>query len=249
MTSLFDYPTAQYASLQQTAHRPWPLPERAWTLAQTWERLLFAHYRADARSLRPHVPSPLEVEEHDGSAWVSLTPFRVTGTRLRGTLPLPWMSSYLELNCRTYVRDADGRSGIWFFSLDASARWAVEVARRLYRVPYHQARMSFVGGAFESSRIRADGVAFSARYGGTGSIRSAAPGSLDHFLTERYCLYADHGRARADIHHVPWALEGAEGDVELQTVAPVPLEGEPLLRYAGRIDVLIWPLEPVSLSA
>ena len=249
MSSRLDHATSQYASLEQTAHRPWPLPERAWTMAQSWEELLFAHYRADTRSLRPHLPSALEPEEHDGSAWVSLTPFRATGTRMRGTLPLPRLSSYLELNCRTYVRDANGRSGVWFFSLDASARWAVEAARRLYRLPYHQARMSFAGGTFESSRIGADGVAFSARYAGVGPIRTAEPGSLDHFLTERYCLYAENGRKRADIHHAPWPLQEAEGKVELQTVAPLRLDGEPLLRYAGRLDVLIWSPEPVSLSA
>jgi uncharacterized protein YqjF (DUF2071 family) len=226
------------------AHRPSPLPERRWLLAQSWEHLLFAHWRVEKRALRPHVPTALELDEFDGSAWVSLTPFRVAGTRFRGTLPVPRLSSYLELNCRTYVRGADGGSGIWFLSLDASARWAVEAARRLYGLPYHLARMSS-DGTFESARSGVEGVYFSARYRGVGPIRAARPGSLDHFLAERYRLYAAHGHRRAEIHHLPWPLQEAEGEIELQTIAPLPLEGEPLLRYAGRIEVLIWSLEPL----
>ena len=184
----------------------------------------------------------LRIDEFDGSAWIGLVPFRVSGLRLRGTLPLPGLSSFHELNCRTCVT-LDGRPGIWFFSLDASSRWVVEAARRLYRLPYHHARIRAAAGAFECSRIGADGVAFSASYRPTGPIRTAQPGSLEHFLTERYCLYADDGRARADVHHGPWPLQQAEGEVALQTVSPLPLEGEPLLHYSGRLDVLIWPLE------
>ncbi len=243
MTSVLDYAAAQVASLDHLEHRPWPLPERPWSSAQSWEELLFAHYRVDARTLRPHVPSALELEEHDGSAWLTLTPFRVAGFRLRGALPIPGLSSYLELNCRTYVRDAHDRSGVWFFSLDASSRWVAEAGRLRYRLPYRHARMSLAAGAFESSRVGADGVSFSARYRGVGPIRAADPGSLDQFLVERYRLYAADGLRHAEIHHVPWPLQEVEGAVELQTVAPVQLEDPPLLRYAHRVDVLIWSLE------
>jgi uncharacterized protein YqjF (DUF2071 family) len=242
MSGLFGYATAQAESLRFARHRPWPLPDRPWLQGQTWENLLFAHWPVDPKVLRPHVPSALGLDEHDGSAWVGLTPFRVSGLRLRGTLPLPGLSGFHELNCRTYVTLHD-RPGIWFFSLDASSRWIVEAARRLYRLPYHHARIRATPESFECSRIGADGVAFSASYRPKGPIRIAEPGSLEHFLTERYCLYADEGRARADIHHAPWPLQEADGEVALTTVSPVPLSGEPYLHYAGRLDVAIWPLE------
>jgi len=209
-------------------------------MGQTWQNLLFAHWRVPHDLLRPHVPERLELEQHDGSAWIGLTPFRIAGLRLRGALPLPLLSSFYELNCRTYVRGA-GRPGIWFFSLDASSRGAVAAARRTYRLPYRHARIEADGGSF-----RADtegGGSFHARYHGIGVPAPAAPATLEDFLVERYCLYAAHGKLRAEIHHAPWPMQAAEAEVEQQGIAPVELEGEPIYHYARRLDVLIWSPE------
>ena len=231
---------AQAASLRETAHRPYPLPAGRWTMGQTWQHLLFAHWRVPHDLLRPHVPERLELEQHDGSAWIGLTPFRIAGLRLRGAPPLPLLSSFYELNCRTYVR-GDDRPGIWFFSLDASSRGAVAAARRTYRLPYRHARIEADGGSF-----RADtegGGSFRARYHGVGVPAPADPATLEDFLVERYCLYADDGKLRAEIHHAPWPLQAAEAEVEHRGIAPVELEGEPICHYARRLDVLIWPPE------
>jgi uncharacterized protein YqjF (DUF2071 family) len=134
-------PARQSGALAETAHRPWPVPEGSWMLGQTWQDLLFAHWRVNADALRRLVPAALTVEEHDGSAWLAITPFVLTGFRFRGTLPLPVVSSFPELNVRTYVT-AEGKPGIWFFSLDTSSLLAVEGARRTYKLPYFHARMS-----------------------------------------------------------------------------------------------------------
>jgi uncharacterized protein YqjF (DUF2071 family) len=236
-----DDAVAQARSLRETGHRPYPLPARAWTMGQTWEHLLFAHWRVPHDLLRPHVPEGLELEEHDRSAWIGLTPFRVGGLRLRGAPPLPLLSSFHELNCRTYVR-ADDRPGIWFFSLDASSRAAVAVARRWYRLPYRNARIGAGPERFEADT--AGGGTFRARYRGIGEPAPAEPGTLEHFLAERYCLYADDGKRRAEIHHTPWPLQSAEAEVEQRGIAPVELEGEPLCHFVRRLDVVIWSLEP-----
>src|SRR5205823_10629084 len=87
------------------------------------------------------VPQGLEIEQYDGSAWLGVTPFVITGFRLRGTLPLPRLSTFPELNVRTYV-SVDDKPGIWFFSLDTSSLLAVEGAPRVYKLPYSQARLS-----------------------------------------------------------------------------------------------------------
>jgi uncharacterized protein YqjF (DUF2071 family) len=239
----FEDAALQARSLRETEHRPYPLPARRWTMGQTWHRLLFAHWRVPPDVLRPHVPERLELDEHDGSAWVALTPFRIAGLRARGAPPLPLLSSFDELNCRTYVR-AGGRPGIWFFSLDASSRAAVATARRLYRLPYRHADIDARDDSFRAETE--GGGMFRASYRGVGTPSPAAPGTLEHFLVERYCLYADDGRMRAEIHHAPWPLQPAEAEVEQRGIAPVELEGEPICHYARRLDVVIWPLERAS---
>jgi uncharacterized protein YqjF (DUF2071 family) len=242
----------QARSLDRVEHRPWPPPERRWAMGQSWEDLLFAHWRVPAEEVRRHVPDELEVELHDGSAWLGITPYRLTGLRARGALPLPQLSSFLELNVRTYVRAADEKPGIWFFSLDATSRVAVRAARRTYRLPSFHARMTLepAGGWFdvECARTAERGKVFSGRYRPEGAIFHAEPGSLEWFLTERYCLYtigAGGTLHRAEFHHDRWPLQRAEAEIELASIAPLELRGEPLCHYATRQDVVIWPLERV----
>jgi uncharacterized protein YqjF (DUF2071 family) len=241
----------QAAGLRETAHRPWPLPAGRWLQGQTWQHLLFAHWPVPAEALRPAVPAELPVDTFDGTAWLGITPFRVTGARPRGTVPVPVLSSFLETNVRTYAT-VDGRPGIWFLSLDAESTLAVLGARRSYRLPYFRAHM---GAEREGDglryRTRRDDppAALALRYRPAGQVFTAAPGTLEHFLTERYCLYALDARHRllsADIHHAPWPLQAAEAEIAENTMtAPYGIalpDSPPLLHYARRQDVVIWPL-------
>lgn len=241
-------PARQASALAETEHRPWPLPEGAWVLAQTCGDLLFAHWRVDGDAVRRHVPDRLEVQEHDGSVWLGVTPFVMKDVRARGTFPLPVVSSFRELNVRTYVTDGE-KPGIWFFSLDASSQLAVAVARRFYKLPYFRADMTFErrrGRVFYEC-VRDEKSAFSASYAPTGSIFEARPGSLEHFLIERYCLYAaDRGTlCRAEIHHPPWSLQPAEATIDLNTMPPhdIDVAGDALFHYSARQDVAVWPLQ------
>ena len=243
----------QNRSLEHLGHRPWPLPRRGWVMGQTWEDLLFAHWRVPVDEVRKHVPHQLEVEEFDGSAWLGIAPFRLTGLRARGTVPLPYVSSFLELNVRTCVRAGD-MPGIWFFSLDASSRLAVEAARRTYRLPYFHARMSASRSgewiSYDCARLSEAGRVFSGRYRPNGPVVEASPDSLEWFLMERYCLYTLDPRgtlARAEIHHDLWPLQPAEAEIELASISPLELRGDPHLHFSRRQDVVIWPLERVTL--
>jgi uncharacterized protein len=250
ITELLETPARQAAVESETQHRPWPVPERPWVMAQTWDDLLFAHWRVPAESIARLVPQGLEVDQHDGTAWLGVTPFVLTGFRLRGVPPLPRVSTFPELNVRTYVT-AEDKPGIWFFSLDAASRLAVEGARLTYKLPYFQARMSARrrGEHVEYTSDRLDGSdhSFAGRYRPTGEVFNAEPGSLEWFLTERYCLYAvDEGRLhRADIQHPPWPLQEAEAALETNTMPPreITLQGSPLWHFSRRQDVLIWPLQ------
>ena len=229
-------------------------------MGQTWEDLLFAHWRVPEGDLRAHVPDSLVLDTFEGDAWLGITPFRLTGLRGRGMLPLPKLSSFLELNVRTYVT-RDDRPGIWFFSLDAESPLAVEAARRGYKLPYFRARMSAAArfGGIEYSSSRRDEPSkprvFEGRYRGDGQIFEPEPGSLEWFLTERYCLYAldDDGTSlRAEIHHPPWPLQVAEAEIDLNTMPPEGIElGDepPLVHFSRRQDVVIWAPEPLRPAA
>jgi uncharacterized protein YqjF (DUF2071 family) len=246
-------PARQAAVLEETGHRLWPIPGDRWTLAQTWDDLMFAHWRVDFDAVRELVPEGLELDRHDGSSWLGITPFVISGFRLRGTPPLPRLSTFPELNVRTYVT-AEDKPGIWFFSLDTSSPLAVAGARRAYRLPYHLAQMRADrrAGRIEFSSTRKEvprPFVFKARYAPAGRPSPPEPGSLEHFLTERYCLYAEHdGKLhRAEIHHPPWPLQDVEAELELNTMAPdgIDLRGDPLCHFSRRQDVVIWGLEPV----
>lgn len=248
----------QRAGLRETGHRPWPIPARRWVMGQTWLQLLFMHWPLEPELLRRAVPPELPIDTFGGSAWIGITPFEVLGLRLRSTPPLPRLSRFPELNVRTYTT-VEGKPGIWFLSLDAGSAAAVAAARRAYRLPYFRARMQIarVGERlrYRSASESADRprAALHVEYAPTGPRFTARPGTLEHFLVERYCLYAlDDARRvhRADIHHPPWQLQPADAAIHDNTMtAPFAIElppAQPLLHYADRQDVVIWPLEPLA---
>jgi uncharacterized protein len=245
---------AQARSLERTTHRPWPLPDGPWLQGQTWRDLLFAHWPLPVDQLRDAVPRELPIDTFDGSAWLGIIPFRVTGVRLRGTPPLPGLSSFLETNVRTYTT-LGGRPGIWFLSLDAASRLAVAGARLAYRLPYFHAHMATSRDA-DAIRYRTERasrpVSLAMSYRPVGGVCSAAPGTLEHFLSERYCLYTLAPNRRvmtADIHHPPWPLQSAQAELDENTMtAPYGIslaKAPPTLHFSSRQDVVIWPLRPV----
>jgi len=233
--------------LSEVAHRPWPLPPGAWVLAQTWEQLLFAHWRVDPKIVAPLIPPGLELDTFDGSAWIGVVPFLMNNVHPRGTFNVEGLSRFPELNVRTYVK-RDGKTGVWFLSLDAGSAVAVKIARRLFHLPYYHATMDIYTERgwvqYQSERIDGE-AAFVAGYRPTSEVYRSERGSLDEWLTERYCLYTadERGRLyRCDIHHHPWPLQRAEGQITINTmVAGIELPHElPILHYAERIDVLAW---------
>jgi uncharacterized protein YqjF (DUF2071 family) len=220
-------------------------------MGQTWENLLFAHWRVDEAALRQAVPPEIPIDTFDGSAWIAVTPFVVTGMRLRGVPPLPGTARFAEINVRTYAT-IDGRPGIHFFSLDTPNRLAVEAARRVYRLPYFRSRIDVRhdGGRVRYRSERADGGAARAdidlEYQPLGPVRNAAPGTFEHWAAERYCLYTlDESRRvlRGEIHHGPWPLQAAAATVAINSMGEqigIGLDDRPVLHFARRQDVVFW---------
>jgi uncharacterized protein len=238
-----------HPALQHVAHRPWPIPRGPWIMAQTWHDLLFAHWPIAYDSLRPLVPSELALDIFEGRCWVAVAPFHMSGVRARGLPPLPGFSHFPELNVRTYVT-VDDKPGVYFFSLDAANQAAVWAARWFYRLPYFRAHMQVEtqGELITYHSRREQGKAeFLGQYRAIAPARLRAMGTLEHWLTERYCLYTVSGGQiyRAEIHHPQWPLQDAHAEIETNTVASaaglVLPHVPPLLHFAKKLEVLIWP--------
>jgi uncharacterized protein YqjF (DUF2071 family) len=224
----------------------------------TWENLIFAHWPLEPAALRPLIPPVLDMEAFDGAAWLGIVPFRMRNVGFRRGPRVPWLSAFAELNVRTYVRAGD-RPGVFFFSLDAANPVAVAVARRWYHLPYFNARMAVatVGDWIDYRSVRRHrgfpSGEFRGRYRATRPVYHAEPGTLEHWLTERYCSYAVDARGRArrgEIQHAPWPLQPAEAEIAVNTVADahgiVLPEITPLLHVARSLDVLAWQPVPVG---
>jgi uncharacterized protein YqjF (DUF2071 family) len=236
--------------LADARHRQWPLPDDPWIVKQAWNDLLFAHWPIARDRLRERLPSFLEIDLFDDEAWLSVTPFKLSDFSPRGIPAMPLISSFDEINVRTYVV-YEGIPGIYFFSLDANSALAVGGASTLFHLPYFLAdiHMECDRGrfSFRSRRRHGAEAEFDAHYSGEGSLFEPVRGTLDYFLTERYCLYTHDsaGNAyRVEIHHAPWQLQNASADVVVNTMADaagVRLPSmAPVLHYARRQDVVTW---------
>jgi uncharacterized protein YqjF (DUF2071 family) len=207
--------------------------------------------------LRRLIPAEITLDEFDGTPWVGVVPFYMAGVSVRGIPNLPWVSHFPEMNLRTYVT-FQNKPGIWFFSLDAGNSAAVLAARTLVHLPYFWASMRLdedgLRVRYSSRRLASKiDVAFRGVYGPDGPAQEPQPGTLEHFLTERYCLYTASPSGaieRLEIHHWPWPLQPATAEIEINTVAepqglPLPSD-RPLLHFVRRLDVIGWGLHRVG---
>ena len=248
--------------LEALEHRPYALPAGRWSMSQRWNDLLFAHWPIEAGQLAGRLPAGLEVDTFDGYAWVGVVPFhmdrvrsRLMGSRAFG---IPGTLGFPELNLRTYVRSREtGLAGVYFFSLDAASALAVIGARVLFHLPYFWARMKVEHASdgtigYRSERLLAGAKAHvEVRYRGLGrpaDARCSEAGSIEHFLTERYCLFTAFGGRLVvgHIHHLPWPLEAAEAEFAVNRLPEahgiVLPDRPPLLHFAKELEVYIWSL-------
>jgi uncharacterized protein YqjF (DUF2071 family) len=215
--------------------------------------LLFAHWRAEPKAIKRLLPPSVEPDVCDGTAWLAIVAFVMAGTRTYAAPRWAGLAPIPELNVRTYVR-VDGVPGVWFLSLDASSPLFVLVGRTLYGLRYQLARMTTVADGDRVHYLSARGkAAFSATYEPSGPPRHARPGSLEHFLVERYRLFAERrGRlVTAQVAHEPWPLQPAAARFELNRMAPpgVAFRGRPLLHFARCVDARISGPERVCSRA
>ncbi|MFT9596549.1 YqjF family protein [Mesobacillus sp.] len=233
------------------SQRPYPLPDMNWVMSQEWHHTLFVHWPVPAASLREHIPQELEIDTFDGSAWVGIVPFQVKKTRGRFTPAIPFFSSYLEVNVRTYVKYGS-RAGVYFFSLDANHLVAVLGAKAVFGLNYKQAKINFQeDDHFEmvSSRLQTadENARMELIYIPETQVFFAEPGTVEHWLTERYCLWTKRGSRliRGDIHHTRWELQRAQAELSHEMLIPFVhqeyLTQQPLLHYSKYKKAYFWP--------
>ena len=254
--------------LQNTAHRPYPLPNGPWVMRQTWRHLLFAHWPVPAETLKPILPKGIELDTYNGQAYVGVLPFYRTNVRVRMLPQIPGVSSMPQINIRTYVRRED-KPGVYFLALDTNNLPTVLMTRLTLGLPYYQAELKWstrrdsTGTRIECHSTRLGSADRKQSLGVSFEPISVADetvdGSLDHWLVERYCLYTVHLNRllRVDIHHKKWKIQHATAKFYEHSLLDTYLHHEertervraPLLHYAREMDALMWAsriLSPVN---
>ncbi len=231
-----------------------------------WSDLLFVHWRMPAEVVRPLLPAGLTLDTWEGDAWVGLVPFYMSRVRPWWSPPVPVLSYFCETNVRTYVHREGRDPGVWFFSLDASNSLAVRIARWRWHLPYYRSQMSLkrTGDtvSYESRRLW-PGVAgagcdirtrVGAPLGHEDSDRPlpagrALPGTLEHFLIERYILYAEPAPGRllaGRVHHHPYPIREARlveiDETLLSTAGVSPMAPPCHTVFSDGVAVEIFPL-------
>jgi len=221
---------------------------------QNWGKLLFMHWPIAPELLRSLVPERLTIDTFKSMAWIGVIPFTMWGVRPVLLPAVPGLSDMHELNVRIYVH-LDHHPGVLFLSLDINSVIARTAARNFYFLPYYYANIDLEQKGetihYTLERDDADGTKakFDARWKIGEELSYSKPGSIEFFVTERYCLYTEHRNHiyRARIYHEPWPLQKAELLSMKSTMIeshglPTPAE-EPLLHYAEALAVDIWPIE------
>lgn len=224
---------------------------------QRWSHVLFASWPVPASAVRGLVLPGLDIDLFDGSAWVSVVPFAVSDSRMMFLPPLPLLSSFQEVNLRTYVRYR-GEPGVFFLSIDMDSLPAVLVARLTENVPFYRAQVRIAQEGetwtWQSRRTLTlgPGARFSARCQPRGEGFQAQAGSLAAFLTQRFTFFC-RGRLggvhRVQAEHAPWPLQDADGEVTDHSVAAacgVQLSGAPVLYFSPGVQARGLPLWPTS---
>jgi uncharacterized protein YqjF (DUF2071 family) len=245
-------------------------PDSQWLFSQNWNDGLFAHFAIDPPTLRRLVPEALTLDLYDGVAWLTITASCTSHLRPSGVPPLPGISFFPQISTRTYVT-MQGKPGLYYFSVDAANLSAVWFARIFFRMQYWHSAIQVSGATiqarkpeepsirFRCSRLHGpaalSGAAkFDAVYSPTGEPTRARRGSLDEFLTERYCLYSRNGRKiyRTELHHQPWPLQRATVEIRINSIAEplgLTLASEPVLSHFSRsLKILTWAPENVCPS-
>lgn len=224
-------PCPDWPGLERNRVRPHGRP----VMLQTWHNLIFLHAKVPRDLLQTLVPSQLTVEEFDGSGWLGLVAFSMSGIRPLWFPSVPWLSGFRETNLRTYVTHREYGPGVWFFSLEAARYLGCLVARQTFRLPYFHGRLS---SRIEAASWRYEGRrnerqllpslpcqsanlhAYAISVDRTGEWDNARPNTFEYWMVERYRLYsqeAENELRTARVFHSPYVVaQGHLNELKLE---------------------------------
>jgi uncharacterized protein YqjF (DUF2071 family) len=221
-------------------------------LHQRWRDVAFVHWRFEPAEIAPLLPAGLSIDSYDGSAWVTLTPFAVDGSRPCFLPSIPGLSSFVESNVRTYVVGPDGRDGLWFFTLETNSLSTTLAARSALGVPYRWAAMELHRAGdhvtYSSRRRLADPAPWHRTTIATNHRGHVADRPLAEWLTGRWRAWSPvAGRLLAvPVEHEPWPISDASlvahDDTLLASLGLPTPTGEPLVHAAPGVTARLgWP--------
>ena len=229
-------------------------PDETPVMYQRWRHLTFLHWTLPPEVVAPLLPPGLTLDTWEGKAYVGLVPFTMRGVRPRGLPAVGFLSDFHETNVRTYVHFEGRNPGVWFFSLEAANLIAVLLARASFKLPYFFASMTLTpegeGFAYHSERHwpKPTPATCTVRCTPQGPASASTPGTLQHFLVERYFLYSRSGGAlyRGQVHHAPYQVRAATArdvDESLLAAAGLPRPAEPpSVLFSEGVDVDVFSL-------
>lgn len=240
-------------------HRPFPLPSKNWIMRQKWRNVLFLHWPIPVEKLRPHIPSSLQIDTFNGSAWLGIILFVLEGIFPFEIPSISLTPKFPEINVRTYVK-YDGKPGIYFLSIDVMNWASLKIAKNWYHLPYHSSQIFFQKEEqkFHCHSIRKGNentpISFKGKYAPVSEVYFPKEGTLDHWLIERYCLYSSNNGINiycGDIHHRPWPLQKAKIELVKNTLfTPFHFdlfEEKPIAHFSIGVDSLIWNIKKIRV--
>jgi uncharacterized protein YqjF (DUF2071 family) len=224
---------------------------------QRWAGLLFLHWRVNPAVIQARLPDGLYVDTYGGSAWLGVVPFFMERVRPVYLPALPRLSWFLELNVRTYVYDTQGRPGVWFFSLDCNQPIAVEIARRMFHLPYEHATMKIKREqesiTYHCHRKGSNTSPADFKYIMPAVANPAIENTLEWFLVERYLLFSKRPDGHlycGRVHHRPYQIAQADG--AQWSAEPLKWDGFMMpedpptsMSVANPVKVKVYPLQQI----
>lgn len=219
-----------------------------WILFQKWEDICFFHWPIDPKIVEQSIPTSLQLDLFNGTAWISVVLFKVKENRLRNVPSIPFVNSLLQVNVRTYVEER-GRKGVYFLSVDMNNTLLAKLnsignylPSRYATMKMYKSNKNITISSYYISKFKNESIDISI----STSDEKIEKNSLDCWLLERYHCWSITKMdklIRTDIKHVPWELRKCNATINQNTMCPTLMDhvltDTPVVHYSKAKDCII----------